>query len=362
MVMKNQFNRRDFLKYSLSFAAGGATIAILNPYLKIGDRIVTLLNPGLEKPFKKSFLSMGTYVDIAIYDQNLKGNAAYILAKAEEEILAIAHLMSSFSGTSDLAKINRSAGNDHVVVDGQLCEVFQAAKEIGQATGGIFDPTILPLLNLYGLRDDHPVIPDRKALEATLALIDYRQININHNTNHVGLSKRGSAADLGGIAKGYAVDRAVATLRNHGVDRAVINAGGEIYALGAPKDQAGWEIGIQHPTRPRELAGRIIVANKAIATSGNYEWRAQSKNTNKKFGHLIDPSTGDMTEPMLSATVVTDSTMKADALSTAVFLMGYGKAEEFIASQKNVGGALILPQGKGGIDIIQTGDFPHILA
>ena len=363
MVMKNQFNRRDFLKYSLSFAAGGATIAILNPYLKIGDRMATLLNPGLEKPFKKSFLSMGTYVDIAIYDQHLKKDAAsYILAMAEEEILAVDRLMSSFRETSDLVKVNRAAGNDRVVVSGQLCEVFQAAKEAGRTTGGIFDPTVLPLLQLYGLRGDHPVIPGRKTLEAVLALIDYRQISIDRDASSVGLSKRGSAADLGGIAKGYAVDRAVAALRKHGVEGAVINAGGEIYALGAPKDQAGWEIGIQHPARPRALAGRIVVTDKAIATSGNYEWRAQNKNTGKEFSHLVDPLTGDMAEPMLSATIVADSTMKADALSTAVFLMGKAKAEKFIAAQKDVGGAFILPQGKNGIDIIQAGKFPRILA
>ncbi|MDR2861607.1 MAG: FAD:protein FMN transferase [Syntrophobacterales bacterium] len=361
MVMKKQFNRRDFLKYSLSFAAGGATVAILNPYLKIGDRIVHLLNPGLEKPFKKAFLSMGTYVDIAIYDQNLKNDAAHILAKAEEEILAIDRLMSSFSKSSDLAKINLASGNDHAIVDGRLCEVFQGAKEISQATGGVFDPTILPLLKLYGLRDNHPVMPDRKALETTLALIDYRQISIDRDTRRIGLTKRGAAADLGAIAKGYAVDRAVAALREHGVEKAVVNAGGEIYALGTPKNQEGWEIGIQHPTQPQKLAGRIVVADKAVSTSGNYEWRVQNQDTDKKFGHLIDASTGEMAEPMLSATIVANSTMMADALSTAVFLMGHKGAEKFIASQKDVGGALILPRGKADIDVIQTGAFPRIL-
>ena len=362
MFAKNKFSRRDFLKYSLSFVAGGATIAILNPYFKIGDRVVSLINPGLEKPFKKSFLSMGTYVDIAIYDQNLKKDAPHILAKVEEEIIAIDRLMSSFSMTSDLSRINRSAGNDYAVVDDRLCEVFQAAKEISRSTGGVFDPTILPLLKLYGLRDKHPVIPDGKVLEAALALIDYRQISIDRGNSRIGLAKRGAAADLGGIAKGYAVDRAVATLKKHGVERAVVNAGGEIYALGAPKDQEGWGIGIQHPAHPSELAGRIFVANKAIATSGNYEWRAQNKNAGKEFGHLVDATTGHMAEPVLSATIIADSAMKADALSTAVFLMGRSKAEAFIASQRNVGGALILPQGKSGIDVVRTGDFPRISA
>jgi thiamine biosynthesis lipoprotein len=216
-------------------------------------------------------------------------------------------------------------------------------------------------LKLYGLRDNKLVVPNRKALDATLALIDYRQINIDPEMNRIGLSKKGSAADLGGIAKGYAVDRAIAMLKNHGVERAVVNAGGEIYALGAPRDQAGWEIGIQHPARPQTLAGRITVTNRAVSTSGNYEWRwAHRQDVKKNFGHLVDATTGHMTEPVLSATIIADSTMKADALSTAVFLMGREKAEKFIASQKDVGGALILPQGKTDIDIIRAGSFPRI--
>ena len=359
MVMKNQFNRRDFLKHSLSFAIGGATVAVLNPYVKIGDRILGLLNPGLEIPFKKSFLAMGSFVDIAIYDQKVT-HLPFIMAKAEEEIMAVDRLMSSFTDKSDLARINRAAGHDSVVVDQRLCEVMDSAKKMAETTGGIFDPTVLPLLKLYGLRDNQPRIPDATSLERTLPLVDYRKIDVNLAASRVGLEKMGAAADLGGIAVGYAVDRAVAVLKAHGIQRAVINAGGEVYALGTPRDQEGWEIGIQHPSVPNRLAGKVVIANKAISTSGNYESNALADN--RKVGHLCDPKSGSMIDPMLSATIIADTTMEADALATATFLMGAQKATRFIAAQKNAGGAFILGRSGRDIETVRAGRFPEIIA
>lgn len=357
MVMKNQFNRRDFLKYSLSFAVGGATVAVLNPYLQIGDKILGILNPGLDKPFKKSFLSMGSFVDIAIYDRNVKQLPA-IMAKAESEIYAVDRLMSSFTDKSDLAKINRAAGQDSVVVDARLCEVMAAAQDMGRRTGGVFDPTVLPLLRLYGLQDNQPRIPDAKSVERTLALVDYRQIDVSRAGNRVGLAKQGASADLGGIAVGYAVDRVVAVLKAHGIERAVINAGGEVYAMGRPEGQEGWQIGIQHPLIPDRLAGKVVIADKAISTSGNYEIKARSEN--RSLGHLFDPHTGAMLDPMLSATIIADTTMEADALSTAAFLMGSKKATSFVEKQPGVGAAFIVAGTGYEIETIKTGRFPAI--
>ncbi|NLN60489.1 MAG: FAD:protein FMN transferase [Deltaproteobacteria bacterium] len=359
MVIKNQFNRRNFLKYSLSFAAGGAMVAILNPYLRIGNRILEILNPGLEKPFRKSFLSMGSFVDIAIYDRNMKYLPG-IMAKAEEEILAIDRLMSSFTETSDLAKVNRAAGHDSVTVDARLCEVMAMARDIGRRTDGVFDPTVLPLLQLYGLRNNHPRIPDERSLEKTLTLVDYRRIHVSRADNRVGLEKQGMAADLGGIAVGYAVDRAVAVLKAHGIEKAVINAGGEVYALGKPAGQEGWHIGIQHPRIPNRLAGKIVLADKAVSTSGNYEFKAQSENRN--LGHLFDPYTGAMPDPMLSATVTADTTMEADALSTTAFLMGTDRAAAFITRQRAAGAVFALAGTGQQIDMMRSGRFPKISA
>ena len=359
MVMKNQSTRREFLKYSLSFAVGGATVAILNPYIGIGDRILDFLNPGLEKPFKKSFLSMGSFVDISIYDQQMK-HLPYIMAKAEEEILAVDRLMSSFTEQSDLAKVNRAAGYDRVAVDPRLCEVMASAKEIARRTDGVFDPTVLPLLKLYGLRDNAPRIPEHRRIEQALALVDYRKIDVDPVKHQIGLEKQGASADLGGIAVGYAVDRVVAVLKAHGIQRAVINAGGEIYALGTPKDQEGWQIGIQHPCIPNRLAGKVVIADKAISTSGNYESKA--RDDNRHLGHLFDPKTGAMPDPMLSATVIADTTMEADAISTATFLMGAKNAVRFVEDQQNVDGAFLLAaSARGGIETIRSGGFPKII-
>ena len=159
---------------------------------------------------------------------------------------------------------------------------------------------------------------------------------------------------------GFSVDRVVETLKAHGIRRAVISAGGEIYALGRPEGQEGRQIGIQHPRTPNRLAGKVVIADKAISTSGNYESKVEIGD--RKLGHLIDTRTGTMPDLMLSSTIIAETTMEAGALATATFLMGAKQAASFITNRKNSGAALIIAGFGKEIETLRAGAFPQIIA
>jgi thiamine biosynthesis lipoprotein len=166
--------------------------------------------------------------------------------------------------------------------------------------------------------------------------------------------------DLGGVAKGYAVDRAVQALRSHGIERALVNAGGDIYAMGTPEDEEGWRIGIQHPCDPRKLAAAFRVRDQAVATSGNYE-NAVSVN-GERIGHLFDPHSGRPANPILSATVVAPSAMEADALATASFLMAEKDSRSFVNSHPRTAALLIASESMGRLTMSATAGFPNYSA
>lgn len=355
MKSSNKYNRRSFLKYSLSLAAGGSAIALLTPQLRIGERLLYLLNSPDVKPVKDMIASMGTFVSIAIYDHR-DLECGPIMEQALEEFRAVNRLMSTFNSNSLISLVNRNAGIESVSVDSRIYEVVTAAKKMGEKSKGIFDPTILPLLKAYGFRDKNPHLPDEKTLEKVLSLVDYNKIHLNKEKNEIGLETAGSEIDLGGIAKGYAVDRAVEVLRFHGVRKAVVNAGGDIYALGSPKEDEGWLIGIQHPFYSDRLAAKVRVSNQAIATSGNYENFITVRED--KLGHLLDPFSGMPADLMLSATITAPTAMEADAFATTLFLMEKEEGLAFIGKEPDAEGIIIAGHSGKNPEFKTTEHFP----
>jgi thiamine biosynthesis lipoprotein len=154
------------------------------------------------------------------------------------------------------------------------------------------------------------------------------------------------AVDLGGVAKGYAVDKATEALRRNGILQGLINAGGDLYALGRPKEEDFWLIGLQHPLKNKGMAGFIQVEDQAVATSGNYEKYFLIQG--KKYTHIIDPRTGWPVKGMASVTVLADSVIKADALATAVFVMGVKEGLKLLNGLPGVEGVLITEEEKNG--------------
>jgi len=356
MLSQKNYDRRKFLKYSLSVAAGGFTLALLHPQLRIGKRLLYFIAPPDEKPYKKTIISMGTFITISVYDQKKKDYQP-IVEQAFNELRTVDILMSTFNEKSEISRVNRYAGFESLEVDPRVCEVVEAAKTMGEKSNGIFDLTILPLLKSYGFRDNHPRIPDPEIMEKVLSLVDYRQVFVDIENHLIGLQSSGAEIDLGGIAKGYAVDRAANILRSYGIQKAIINAGGDIFTLGTPRDNNGWLIGVQHPLYPEKVAATVRLKNQAIATSGNYENYITVES--KQCGHLLDPITGHPTNPVLSATIVAPSAMEADALSTTAFLMGEENGSRFIQHNINAEGVFITKKSNREIEFVNTDNFPQ---
>ena len=227
--------------------------------------------------------------------------------------------MSVYSPDSDIGRLNRGSGRD-VAIGRQTAAVLQASLETGRASRGALDVTITPLLNQWGFYGVREEAPGFRQLDAALALVDYRRVHVDDANGTVRLGRHGMQLDLGGVAKGFAVDQAVAALRAQGVRSGMVNAGGDLGLLGRHPDGDPWIVGVQHPLAPARLLMALSVDRGAVATSGNYlRYRVYN---GRRYGHLLHPQHGYPADTALSMTVVATTAMRADALATAAMVMG----------------------------------------
>jgi thiamine biosynthesis lipoprotein len=280
---------------------------------------------------------MGTTFTIKIDDA---GDHARTARDALDEIRRIDRLMSTYKDDSEISGVNRRASKEPVGVRADFRNVIAASRIYFELSQGSFDPTIYPLMQLWGFTRREGRIPTNEELAKAKRLIDFGKVLLDESASAVSFLQDGMALDFGGIAKGYAVDRAVAVLKKHGVTRAIVDAGGNFYALGTPRDREHWQVGIRHPLRLDEVVARLPVSDKGVATSGNYERFFEIDG--RKYCHIMDPRTGRPVEGMLSATVIADTAMAADALSTAVFVLGPEEGMRLIERLPGVEGMLIV--------------------
>ncbi|NOX96688.1 MAG: FAD:protein FMN transferase [Nitrospirae bacterium] len=274
------------------------------------------------RTFTETKLLMGTTVEITIRGENkdLAGKAA---EQAFREIEAVDSLMSTFKKDSEISRINREGARQPIKVSRDTFRVVRESIRLSELSGGAFDITVAPLVNLWRSARKNKRLPGQQNLKKALALVGYQNILLDEKNGTVGFRKKGMEIDLGGIAKGYAVDKAVEKLRQEGVKRAIINAGGDLYLLGRPPDKNFWKIGLRNPYKKDEILGTIKARDEAIATSGNYE--NYFTLGGKRYGHLLDPRTGKPTERVLSVTVLAKDALSADGLATAIFVLGVKK-------------------------------------
>lgn len=222
--------------------------------------------------------------------------------------------LSPYNPTSDVSRINMNAGGPPARVSDETSRLINRTVEFSRSVSGVFDPTVLPLARLWNITSAAPKVPADAEIAKVLSLVDYRQVLVTGAG--VSLKRKGMALDLGGIAKGYAVDVAADMLKKAGASAALINAGGNIKVFG----NRDWKIGIRHPRDKSEVYAVITVRNKAVATSGDYE-RYFERN-GRRYHHIFDPETGCPAAGTISATVVCDEGLLADALSTSLFILG----------------------------------------
>ena len=237
--------------------------------------------------------------------------------------------------TSGIAAVNARAGIEPVKVRPDIIDVLEKAQYFSEISGGAFDPTIGPLVRLWGIGTDEARVPDYYEIANTLKLVNRREVIIDREAGTVFLLSGGMALDFGAIAKGFAVDEAVRIARKAGVKRGIFDFGGDIYVLGRRgqgRDKSPWRIGIQNPLNERgEYIGVLQAVDKSVVTSGVYERFFESDG--KYFHHILSPETGyPVDSGLLSVTVVADKCADADALSTAVFVLGFERGRALINS------------------------------
>jgi len=243
------------------------------------------------------------------------------LTAAEAELRRVEDAMTSWR-PSPLTAMNARAGEGAAEVPVELARMVERALMVAELTGGAFDPTWPGIGSLWDLKAEPPVIPDDAAIERAVALVDFRRVEVAideaANTATVALPE-GFAIGLGGIAKGYGVDRAMAVLLEHGVEHGLVDAGGDLKALGRHFDEP-WDIAIRHPRRQGEIMAVVPVSNACVVTSGDYERFAEVDGV--RYHHILDPRTGRPSTGAMSATVVGPDAAVCDALATALCVMG----------------------------------------
>lgn len=284
-----------------------------------------------DKMYKESRTLMDTYCSITVVSPS-RARAAEAIDKGFAEIKKLELLLNYFSDGSEITAINKAAGSNPVKVSGETLEMMQKTLEISKATDGIFDPTIAPVIKLWDFskkRRDNSV-PNSNVINDTLKLVDYKKIEIN-NKSEIFLAEKGMEIDLGGIAKGYAADKAIEAIKAEGIEAALVAIAGDIRGFGSNVSGNAWKVGIQDP-RPEsgsekpweDIFASLHLEDMAISTSGDYQ-RFFIKDE-KRYHHILDPATGFPAETdLISASVIAPEGYVADGLSTAVFALGAKK-------------------------------------
>lgn len=313
-------------------------------------------NLGAADYIERNEFLMGTIVTQRIYmntgeNGNDRGrlnntdsvNADDVADKVFERIKEIERKMVINSDNSEIGMLNQNAGKDAVDLSLDTIYVLSKAKEYFQSSDGAFNPCVGPLTKAWGISLDvgKPGILGENDIKQMLSLVNCDDLIIDEKNLTARLAKTGQSVDLGGIAKGYAGDEAIKIYKQYGIKSAFINLGGSITALGSKPDGTPWRIAIQHP---RDAAGKYIgiveVADKTVVTSGDYERYFMADD--KRYHHILDPKTGyPAVSGLISTTIITNSSIDGDALSTAVFVLGLEKGMELVESLEGVEGILI---------------------
>lgn len=313
---------------------------------------IIFASSGCNKRVKESQFLFNTIVDVTIISRDHPQNA---IDTAFGAIKDVDRLMNLYNKDSEVANINKNATSFPIKISSDTFWVINKSIEFSELSKGAFDVSIEPLVELWGFGKGKNRIPLESELQKKMSLVNYNNIILNKSDSSIYLNKMGMKIDLGAIAVGYAVDKAVKNLKDIAIENALINAGGEIYALGSPPKKKAWKVGIQHPRRKNELLGTIDLKNKAISTSGDYE--NYFEENGKRYCHIINAKTGQPVNGVMSVTVIADSTIDADALSTALMLMKPEEAIRLVKNLKNVECLIITGTNEKDMKILQSNDM-----
>lgn len=292
---------------------------------------------GLPQSATKSEFLMGTLVTAKAYGPN----ARRAVDKAFDRIRQIEQEVSANLEDSEISALNRAAGKTPVRISRDTLILLKEAYRFAEISQGEFDPTVGPLVKLWGIGTEKAHVPQAKDIEKARALIGYRDLVINEKDGTAFLKRPGMAVDLGAVAKGYAGDEVIRIFQEFGISSGYIDLGGNVVVLGSKPEGGPWRVGIQDPRGERgNYVLAIPVIDKSIVTSGDYERYFEKDGV--RYHHILDPKTGSPSRSgLISASIVSDKSIDGDALSTTVFLLGPDKGMKLIESLPGIEGVLI---------------------
>ena len=286
------------------------------------------------EPVQGTFFAMDTMMDFTIYGES------GLIDQSESLIASLESLVSVTDANSELYAINQTGSG---TLTGKASSLMEQALEICRRTDGALDLSIYPIVRAWGFTTGSYQVPDEAEIQALLPLVDYRKIQYDAADGDVTLPE-GMEIDLGSVAKGYAGQLAAQMLREHGVQSALLNLGGNVQTVGTKPDGSPWQIGIKDP-QGEDAMMVLSVEDQAVVTSGGYE--RYFEQDGQTYWHIMDPSTGHPADSgLISVTIVGDEGVVCDGLSTALFVMGLEKAADLWAQSGDFEAVFVTASGE----------------
>jgi thiamine biosynthesis lipoprotein len=283
---------------------------------------------------------MGTSITAELWHEDaVKGQE--LTAAVMEEMHRIDGLMSTWKPASELSRLNARATREPVKISKELLQLVIRALSFSEMTDGAFDITYASAGKYYDYRNG--VKPSEEQLEQTLPAIDYHHVKVNMDGSTIQFTHPGVHIDLGGIAKGYAVDRCIGILLKAGITNALVSAGGDTRVIGERWGRA-WRVGIRDPRNRQGVVTMIPLENLSISTSGDYERFFEKDGV--RYHHILNPRTGKSTSKVHSASIIGRTATTTDALSTSIFVMGVEKGLKLIDTMPDIEAVIIDEHGK----------------
>jgi thiamine biosynthesis lipoprotein len=286
---------------------------------------------------------MGTTVEIYL---------AALFETAFEEIERVEAALSSYRPTSEISRINTNAGRGPVVTDPEVFGLIKQALDCGRHTDGAFDITVGALVRAWGFFRNGGHYPSRAELSEARANVGWQHVALDTAARSIRFLAPGIELDVGGVGKGFALDRAARILRRHGVTAALLGAGqSSYYAIGAPPEAKGWPITISDPDDPAQVLSTAPLRDRSLSTSGNTQkffWLDE-----KRYSHIIDPRTGEPATGMRQVTVTARTAADSDALATAIFVLGPERAAQLVKQGDGIAALLVTEHEEEGIVAIE---------
>jgi thiamine biosynthesis lipoprotein len=299
---------------------------------------------------------MGTRFKVVLYAAN-EATAKAAARAAFERVAVLDAIMSDYRPASELMQLCRKAGDDPVPVSADLFAVLDQAQALARRSDGAFDVTIGPVVRLWRLARRTQRLPEKDELAAARALVGFEKMKLDPKARTVQLLKPGMLLDLGGIAKGYAAEAALAVLKKHGLPRALVAAGGDVVVGDPPPDAAGWKVGIAPLEHPSQAPSRfLLLTNAAVSTSGDAEQFVVIDG--QRYSHIVDPRAGLGLLGRMSVTVVAPSGTASDSLATAVSILGEKAGLALIEDTPGIA-ALIVRQTEQGEQTLSSKRFKN---